>query len=273
MNNKIIDAMRLTWNFGIIQLLKYLQAKPMYMREDEEASKNINDLLNDKIVIYTAIFGNIDKLEEPLYINEYIDYIVITDLEVPSYSKWKKYKRTDIYEYISVFNNQKKNRYCKLFPNVLFPEYKYSIYIDGQIKVCGDITQYVNQMKPCSIGMFGHPFRNDIYMEAMAVVKLRNASPKAVKRQIEYYKREGFPEKFGLFENGLIVREHNNEECITIMLEWWKQLNEFTLRDQLSFMYALWKKGYDECFVKTLGINMRNSSNIELCGHKGAKNE
>lgn len=247
----------------------------MYVGTEEICINNKIYLEDSKIVIYTAIFGSFDILEEPLFINEKIDYIVITDSEVPPYSKWKKYNKKEIYEYIKNYNNQMKNRYCKLFPHILFPEYKYSIYIDGQIRVCGDITHYVDKMKPCSIAMFRHPLRNDIYMEALAVVKLKNAQPKAVKRQIDYYRKEGFPEEYGLFENGFIVREHNREECVAVMMEWWHQLNEFTLRDQLSFMYSLWNKGYDKFFVKILGDDMRNSSYIELNGHKGdrQKNE
>lgn len=271
MSNKIISTARLIYYFGITETIKYSNSKPMHLiyEEKEEEERLINNMR--KTVVYTAIFGNMDVLEEPMYVSENVDYIVITDSEIPSSSKWKKYNNNQLYDCIREFDNRKKNRYCKLFPNELFPEYKYSVYIDGQIKICGDVSKYVTKLHSKPIAMFGHPYRNDTYMEAMAVVKLNNADPRKVKKQIEYYRKAGFPEKYGLFENGFIVREHGDKRCVSIMNEWWRQLNRFTMRDQISFMYSLWKNGYDASFVKMIGVNMRNCEDIKLNGHGGAK--
>lgn len=267
MNNKMINTVKLIFYFGILETIKYLNSKPMQLINEEEEERHDN---TGKTVVYTAIFGNMDMLKEPECVSDNVDYVVITDSEIPSSSKWEKYDNSQLYETIKGFDNRKKNRYCKLFPNELFPEYKYSIYIDGQIRLCGDISKYVTKLKSKPIAMFGHPYRDDTYMEAMAVVKLNNANPQEVKKQIAYYRKEGCPEKYGLFENGLIVREHCDKRCASIMKEWWIQLNRFTMRDQLSFMYSLWKSGYDASFVKMLGVNMRKCEDIKLDGHGGA---
>jgi hypothetical protein len=151
------------------------------------------------------------------------------------------------------------NRYCKIFPDVFFKDYDYSIYIDGNIYIFGDLYPLVNKMGEHSIGIFSHPKRRDIYTEAAAVIYLNNAKACDVKRQIQAYKKEGFPENWGLYENSLIIRKHNDEICKKLMKLWWQQLNIYTCRDQLSFMYSLWKLNLGNEYVVSLG------KDIDLC--------
>ena len=52
------------------------------------------------------------------------------------------------------------------------------------------------------------------------------------------------PEDFGVFLCGVLIREHNNPVCVKLMEDWWKELEEGSRRDQISFPYVLWKNGY-----------------------------
>ena len=59
--------------------------------------------------------------------------------------------------------------------------------------------------------------------------------------QIERYKREGFPKDYGLLQSNILIRKHNNEDCIKLMEDWFNEVKNGSHRDQLSFNYALWK--------------------------------
>lgn len=53
------------------------------------------------------------------------------------------------------------------------------------------------------------------------------------------------------------------------MDKWWEEFCRFeTRRDQLSFMYALWKKGYTKDFIMSLGNNSRRNPYFIVGGHK-----
>ena len=60
--------------------------------------------------------------------------------------------------------------------------------------------------------------------------------------QINRYLNEGFPLHYGMTEMPVIARFHNEPLCKKIMEEWWEEFNHTALRDQLSFMYVMWKQ-------------------------------
>ena len=55
------------------------------------------------------------------------------------------------------------------------------------------------------------------------------------------YQKEKFPDNNGLVDNSLIIRKHNEKKNIFLMEEWWKEIKNYSHRDQLSFNYAMWK--------------------------------
>ena len=85
--------------------------------------------------------------------------------------------------------------------------------------------------------------------------------------QVNLYKEAGFPEKFGMREFSVIVRKHNNAECIKLMEQWWEQVNQYTMRDQISFPYVLWKSGRTISTIQLLGENWRWNPRFLWCPH------
>ena len=60
----------------------------------------------------------------------------------------------------------------------------------------------------------------------------------------------------------------NDEDNISIMNTWWKEFFENVKRDQLSFMYSLWKRGFDENYVASLGITFWVEPIVKGIGHR-----
>jgi len=43
---------------------------------------------------------------------------------------------------------------------------------------------------------------------------------------------------------GVIIRKHNESDCIKAMEDWWSEIKYHSKRDQLSFNYVAWKNDF-----------------------------
>lgn len=222
-----------------------------------ERSRIVNP--DERIAVYTVLFGNYDALKNPLFVSEQCDYFVLTNQDIKDQSVWKKYDLSNFDEETKNFSNLEKARYFKLHPHVLFPEYKYSIFIDANIQTVTDLVPIVEQLGDNFIGIHSQPGRDCVYQEATEILVIKKAPKDQVMPQIKAYKKEGFPEHYGLFRTCVVVREHMNPQCIRLMDLWWENINKYSKRDQLSFTYCLWRMGLDKSAVSNLGYDARTN--------------
>jgi hypothetical protein len=142
-----------------------------------------------------------------------------------------------------------KSRYYKIMKFAVTAEPDVSIYIDGNVRVIGDLGPLIRDFASsgASIGLFKHPRRNDIFEEAEACRSLGKIKTDAdldrLQKQISNYRREGIPKGHGLTENAVIFRRSQNGDLSKAMELWWQQISQFTHRDQISLPYVLWKTG------------------------------
>lgn len=218
-----------------------------------------------KIVVYTVNTGKYDNIQIFKY-DKNIDYVIFTDLEIES-EFWEKRK---IPNEIKQLDSLSQARYIKLHPHLLFPDYQYSVFIDGNIKILKDIKPLLYSMIYCNkvIASHIHQSRDCIYDEARVVYAQNRAKRKDIIKQINHYREERFPKHYGLFETNVLIRKHTDSKCIKIMDTWWNEIKNYTKRDQLSFTYALWKNGYTCEEVFSLGNNSRNSDFFLVVSHK-----
>lgn len=229
---------------------------PLYIENKEN---------NNKIAVYTGVFGDYDRILEPLFISDKLDYYYISD-EKPS--ELKIYQWIDAHNIIpsDVVTPIKRNRYIKMHPHMMFPDYKYSIYIDGNVQITGDVTSLISESE-LGIAAFAHPIRDDIYFEALTIKNAGRVASYDVCRQMEKYMSEGMPAKYGLAEMRVIVREHNKQSCIDVMKMWWEEFDNMAQRDQFSFMYSMWKNGRSMDDLIILGNNSRSCPLIKIVEH------
>lgn len=220
-----------------------------------------------KIAVYT-INNGYDYIHEPEYIDNSFDYYIFTDLELDKKSIWKRKSIQDLN--ISDMTPLMQARYIKTHPHIFFPEYDYTIYIDGNICILSDIRPLVYTMiaENKKMAVHRHQSRDCIYREAKVVYAKEFADENDIRRQMEKYREDKFPKHYGLFETNVLIRKHNDPDCIEIMEDWWRQIQQYTKRDQLSFTYVLWKHGYSCSQVLSLGNNSRNSSYFRVEPHK-----
>lgn len=244
---------------------------------DKKIVYDINDLSEIKyvcnsepgakrIAIYTAIFGDYDELREPEYVAPNCDYFIFTDQQISKESVWKKIDYNNIGEmkYMDAYHLSK---YVKIFPNLFFSDYDYSIWVDGTTTIMADLYPFIDRLNGRIIGMFDNPVHDCIYTEASFLLYYNRVSETVIKNQIKKYKQEGYPFHNGMFECTVIVRKHNDVNCIHIMNEWWKQIEMFSMRDQISFPYVLWKEKAED-LVTVLGKNRNFNARLWFNTHK-----
>lgn len=208
-----------------------------------------------KMVIYSCVTGGYDKLHAGILDSQVIqepgvDYVLFTD-DVESATRFqRKHSVTwDIRELRQQHPlcRRRTARWHKLNSHILFPDHTHSIWVDG--------SQRIKKTQLCSelvgkflfdkdVSAFKHPDRTCLYQELRACIKLKKDNALLMERQIQKYRDEGYPPFNGLVETACVIRRHNHRVTEFNTL-WWQQLEQNSLRDQLSFNYVAWKLGVD----------------------------
>lgn len=197
-----------------------------------------NGKMNKK-VIYTCITGSYELLEDPVVISKGYDYICFTDYDKIKSSIWEI---RSIPKDLDGLSEVKKQRCIKINPHKYLPEYDFSIWVDGCVKLKKDVNGFVNEnCKEGNIFIPSHPNRKCIYDEMNACIKMKKDTEANIEKQRSRYKNEQFPKNYGLVQSNIVIRYHNEPDCIRLMETWWKEVKNGSHRDQLSFDYARWK--------------------------------
>ena len=193
--------------------------------------------MNSKI-IYTTIFGGYDDVTKP---------------NLPTGWDWKCFsEENSIPLYTDNTRNAKK---FKVLPHRYLQDYEYSIFIDGNMYVVGDVNDLVERyLNDSNIAFFDHNKnrmdpRDCIYDEYNAIMNLGKNDPnqkykddpQVMYDQVKRYQDEGYPSHNGLITGMVILRRHNEKDCIRVMEDWWTEIKYGSKRDQLSFNYVAWK--------------------------------
>ena len=228
--------------------------------------KNYQNFSNERIVVYTSIFGKYDSVLEPMFVSPNVDYFIFTDQEIPTDSSWKRIEIPDgCFE--NCFSPIDKNRYVKMLPHKFFHDYDISIYVDGNIQIVTDLRPLIQDFGNNTLGIHRYPV-DCIYDMKNAIIAGKRAKRSNVVPQIKKYKKEGLPKHFGAFECNVIVRRHNNQNCIRLMEYWWDEFNSTSSkRDQLSFVYSLWKNNINPSSIYSLGNDVRLNPRFHIINH------
>lgn len=200
-----------------------------------------NNKMANKIVIYTCITNGYDNIIEPKVNIPNVDFICFSDnIDLINSNVWKI---RELPKGLEDLSDVKKQRHIKILPHRYLKEYDISIWVDGSITIKKDINQWINKTLTDEITCYipKHPARKCIYKEAETCVKMKKDTLDVTKPQTDRYKKEGYPVNNGMVQTNIMLRKHNEPDCIALMEKWWDELYKGSHRDQLSFNYALWK--------------------------------
>lgn len=170
-----------------------------------------------KKVIYTANIGNYDETVIPV---------------VPKGWELKIFTAGD-----DGLDKQRQARKIKICPHLYF-DYDVCIWYDSNLELHPSVFKL-----DADFITLKHPQRNCIYDEADTCKLLSKAPHDLIDAQTLTYEQEGLPKNVGLIASGFIFRK-NTKEVREFCEDWWKELEKFTARDQLSFNYVVWKKDF-----------------------------
>ncbi|KAK1378742.1 Strawberry notch protein [Heracleum sosnowskyi] len=210
------------------------------------------------IVVASAIFGAYDLIQQPknisetakenvcfyMFVDEETYKFIIKSRELNS-SKSIGLWRIVVIQSLPYQDPRRTGKVPKLLLHRLFPNARYSLWIDGKLELVVDPYQILERFlwrKNASFAISRHYRRFDVFVEAeanKAASKYDNAS---IDFQVDFYRREGLtpysevklPVTSDVPEGCVIIKEHipiaNLFSCL-----WYNEVDRFTPRDQISF--------------------------------------
>ncbi len=217
-----------------------------------------------KGAVYTVITGGKDNLVNPVIVNENWDYYCFTDSHELKSDFWKiMYIDDDM-----GLDQIRLQRYYKIFMYKVLKDYDYSIYIDGKNQIVGDLDEYIRfYAMNSSMLCFPHPLRKNMEEEITEVGKLNKADPDFLREQYQHYLSLGYDESVPIIESCCLVRDHHDPVLQAVMNDWFKEICEWSYRDQISLGYVCWKNNYrfdlselviyDNPYIKEIGHHLK----------------
>lgn len=217
----------------------------------------------EKICVYTCITGNYDDLKE-VRINEGIDYICFTNNKKIKSETWKI-----IYIEDKKLDNHYLSRKIKMLGDpYLDKNYTLSIYVDASIIFKKSVKEFLSNyfdLEKDLLAACKHSVRNSIKEEAIACIEQKKDNEKTIRRQLSFYQEDNFADNLGLLEMTLIIKRHNNPLVRKTMKLWFEMISKYSKRDQLSFMYCLFKTKLP---FRVIPLNVWSNEYIEFTPHK-----
>lgn len=251
----------------VSRFYRRLTGKRGYLREAKNNREDTCYVFPHRIAVYTCITGGYDSLYEPIFKPENIDYFAVTDFDIPQNSLWK---RIDIKSFDAVkdLSDKEINRFFKMHPDLLFPDFEYSVYVDGNIRIITDFSEHMNRLSDLGFSTFRHAKRNCVYEEINACLAQHKASVSSLEQYRTHLVETGFPENYGLAVCSVIARRHHDPLVKRIMEEWWQAYMEYVRRDQVVLPEILRKNGIRFDQVTTLGGNVDTEKSFNIQKHR-----
>ncbi|KAK9714687.1 hypothetical protein RND81_06G112300 [Saponaria officinalis] len=210
------------------------------------------------IVVASAIFGNYDLLQQPKNVSEaakrnvcfFMFFDEETEVAMRNASILGTSSKVGLWRIVVVRNlpytdSRRNGKVPKLLLHRLFPNARYSIWMDGKLELVEDPYRILERFlwrANASFAISRHYKRFDVFVEAEANKAAAKYDNTSIDFQIDFYKKEGLtpysvdklPITSDVPEGCVIIREHvpisNLFGCL-----WFNEVDRFTSRDQISF--------------------------------------
>lgn len=192
----------------------------------------------DRLIVYTALFGPYDNLVDPEGDVEGCDFVCFTDQKELTSQVWEVRVVSDC----DLAPNLMNRKY-KMLPHLFFSEYRSSLYVDANVVILKN--PYELKEKYLSNENFvlpRHFSRACIYEEAFVLLRSGRVDKLKVIAQMASYLRRGYRCQNKMGENNILLRNHN--ELVDFMAMWWGEFVERSKRDQLSLSFVAWRGGF-----------------------------
>ncbi|KAF5728307.1 Inner membrane protein oxaA [Tripterygium wilfordii] len=211
-----------------------------------------------EVIVASAIFGNYDIIQQPKNISKAVRknipfYMFIdeeTEADMKNSSALDNSMRVGLWRIIVVRNlpyadARRNGKVPKLLLHRIFPNVRFSIWIDGKLQLAVDPYQVLERFlwrQHATFAISNHYIRHDVFEEAEANKAAGKYENSSIDYQIDFYKKEGLtpyseakrPILSDVPEGCTLIREHTPITNL-FSCQWFNEVDRFTSRDQLSF--------------------------------------
>ena len=214
------------------------------------------------IIIYTVIFAGYDNLQ-PVPNDDRFKHRCITDMTGHEgvYQNWqiRRYSSAQLLERTGFSDPSYQNRYFKFNPpSEVVGNSDIHVYLDGSIRV-KDYELLYNSCKMLDRAKFSmliptSKFANNFCLECLQVLRHDKAIAEDIHRQAREYFQEGFKDEYNTVSAGMQIRKTGDTNATAFLKRWYKEIEEWRTRDQISFPYVLWRTGYKGIKLISRGV-------------------
>jgi len=197
-------------------------------------------------VVYTCVtcgYDDIAEIAAPGYIAGDWDYVCFTDdaalADKGRVGVWQMRPLA-----FSELDPTRNNRWHKMHPHALFPEYDAGIYIDANVNVLSPMLFETVRAADRPFLLPRHFENQCVYAEFREVLRAGKDDAATVERQLKMVRDSGMPRNYGLAENNVLYRRHHEEAIVATDEEWWRMVRDHSKRDQLSLVWLFWRNGW-----------------------------
>ena len=199
--------------------------------------------------IFTVITGNYDTIKQPLVVEEGAEYVLFTNNpEINDAGVWKVVQipseqwlgRTESE------NNILLSRKVKMLHHKYLPDdAEWSIYIDADMLIKEPLTELLKNLREDTLfAACRHSYCQSVSEEINDLKAKGMVDALQVEHQWQRYAEWGFEDDWGISENGLLIRRHNDARVAQLMELWWKEYQNGCLRDQVSLMPCMYRTDF-----------------------------
>ena len=209
-----------------------------------------------KLIIYTALFADENiPLEEVGNFYPFghekgnVEYIAFTNRKDLTSDFW------DV-RYVDLQQSSPRvdARYYKLNSHLVLPDHDVSLWMDSQVYFVFEPESIVeSHLSISDVAIHHHSDISSLAHESIAQAWVyKNDDPQIVMNQVIRYGNEGFPMlKYDHYSSGILFRK-NNKGVKRFNELWWAEVSTYSLRDQLSLPYVVWKCRKEGIPIKTI---------------------
>lgn len=189
------------------------------------------------VTVITSLYGDYDIPLAPPPQTVVADYLMVTDRE-HEVDGWKQ-----ITEPRTHMHPRMAAKVAKCRPD-LYTDAEFTVWVDASfwIKQSGFIAWCLDHLGSGDIAQIVHPERVSIVDEADVSEHMGKYAGHTVLRQAHHYVESGFPDPWGLWATGLIVRR-NTARLAVFGDAWLREQQRWTYQDQVSEPFVLWDHG------------------------------
>lgn len=124
-------------------------------------------------------------------------------------------------------------KWFKLHPSLALPGVERTVWMDAShwLMSTSGIEGALGSINKSGLAVHKHPSRDCIFDEAVASMQMVKYQGQAIPEQVEHYRKEGHPERWGLWACGTMATLRTADDLLDA---WWDENCRWSYQDQIS---------------------------------------